>query len=56
MARDKANGSKEMVSPLEVAGFDFDRLQAKSRASYQAVSDKSRKGTELVSLWSTKAR
>jgi hypothetical protein len=52
----KADGSKEIVSPLKVAGFDLDRLQAKSPASYQAVSDKGRKGAELVSLWGTKSK
>lgn len=56
MAENKADGSKEIVSPLAVAGFDLDRLQAKSPASYQAVSDKGRKGSELVSLWGTKSK
>jgi hypothetical protein len=58
VAQKKADGSKEIVSPLGVAEFDPDpdRLQAKSPASYQAVSDKGRKGSELVSLWGTKSK
>lgn len=39
------------MSPLEVVGFDPDRLRAKTPASYQSVSDKGRQASESVSLW-----
>jgi len=56
VATNKAEDSREIVSPLGVAGYDLGRLQANSPASYQSVSDKGRKASESVSLWGTKSK